>query len=327
MSVSPRPEATVEENTRDYRVERPSVDYPETPLSGELPIDLPAGARFALVLSHDVDHLGLREHLVDGFLLRYVGGLVRKDLLRRFRPLTLLDRLGGVAQAAFGHDRWDVVPELLEAERRAGVKATWFVAVRRGMGINYGPEALQEALRRIDDAGHDIGLHGQSPDDPASLAGEVEQLSSWLRRPVTGLRMHYLRLSKATLDGMQRGGIRYDSTVFERRLLHPDLHPLGGPRLMRDGLLEIPLHVMDSTLFSATGLGLDAAEARRYCRRLADRAAEKGKALVLNLHPNNYSRQLPEARAWFDALLGDLTSRSDVFVTDFAGLVPRVVLP
>lgn len=311
----------------DYRVRRPSVDYPEEPLTGELAIDLPAGTRWALVLSHDVDHLGLREHLVDGFLLRYVGGLVRRDLVRRFRPLTLLDRLGGVAQAALGRDRWDVVPDLLEAERRAGVKATWFVAVRRGMGINYRTEALRAALRLIEDAGHDVGLHGQSPDDPAGLAGEIAQLSSWLRRPVAGLRMHYLRLSRATLDGMQRGGIRYDSTVFERRLLHPDLNPLGGPRLMRDGLLEIPMHVMDSTLFSATGLGFDTAEARAYCRRLTERVAEKGKALVLNLHPNNYSRQAPEARAWYDALLADLTSRSDVFVTDFAGLLPRVVIP
>lgn len=327
MSVSPRQDSTGPGPPRDYRVERPSIDYPEAPLSGELALDLPPGTRWAVVLTHDVDHLGLREHLVDRFLVRYAGGLVRRDLVRRFRPLTLLDRLAGIALAAAGRDRWDVLPDLLDAEWRAGLTATWFVAVRRGLGINYGHAALRAALARIEADGHDVGLHGQSPDDPDALAAEVAQLSAWTRRPVTGLRMHYLRLTPATLDGMQRGGIRYDSTVFERRLLHPDLHPLAGPRLVRDGVLELPLHVMDSTLFSATGLAFDLAEARDYCRRLMQRAAEQGKALVVNLHPNNFSRQSPEARAWFAGLLGDLTSRSDAFVTDFAGLVPRVVHP
>lgn len=308
-----------------YAVARPSVDFPEPPLSGELAIDLPAGARWALVLSHDVDHLGLREHLVDGFLLRYAGGLVRQHLVRRLRPLTLLDRLAGIALAAAGRDRWAVLPDLLAAERRAGVRATYFVAVRRGLGIHYGRPALSAALGEIAAGGHDIGLHGQSADDAAALAAEAEDLTALAGRPVTGLRMHYLRLTRATLDGMVRAGVRYDSTVFDRGRLDPDEHPLAGPRLVRPGLCEIPLHVMDSTLFSDTGLGLSRDAALDYCRRLSRRAASRGKALVLNLHPNNYSRQAPDARSWFDALLGELTSRSDVWITNFAGLLPRVV--
>jgi peptidoglycan/xylan/chitin deacetylase (PgdA/CDA1 family) len=298
--------------------------YPEPPLSGELDVDLPAGARWALVLSHDVDHLGLREHLVDRFLIRYGASICRQELVHRFRPGRALDALCGIALAAAGRDRWDALPDLLEAERRAGVKSTWFLAVRRGLGISYGRAGIVRALAALRAAGADVGLHGQNHGDAEALATEARELSELREGPVLGLRMHYLRLTRETLDGMERAGLRYDSTVFERKLLHPDLHPLAGPRLVRRDVIEIPMHVMDSTLFSSTGMGFDLDAARDYIRRLTRHAAEVGRALVVNLHPSAYSRQSPDARAWYDTLLGELTGRSDVFVTDFAGLLPRV---
>ncbi len=301
------------------------MDYPEPPLSPELELDLPAGTRWALVLSHDIDHLGLREHITDGFLLRFALSIVRQEVLHRFRPGRAAAALGGLVLSGIGHDRWDVVGDLLEAERRAGVRSTWFVAMREGLGISYERRAAEAAIRAIRDAGHEVGLHGQSHESAAAYAAEAHELASILGAPVPGGRMHYLRLTPETLDGMVRAGLRYDSTVFERKRLHPDTHPLAAPRLVRPGLVEIPLHVMDATLFSTAGLGLDLAGARDYVRRLAQRAADLRRALVVNLHPNFYSTLSPDARDWYDALLGDLTARSDVFVTDFAGLVPRIV--
>ncbi|MDQ7087529.1 MAG: hypothetical protein Q9Q13_06580, partial [Acidobacteriota bacterium] len=226
--------------------------------------------------------------------------------------------------AAVGRDPWDVLESLLEAERRAGVRSTWFIAVRPGLGINYRPPAIRAAVARLQAAGQEVGLHGQSSTDAEGLAGEVRELAAIGGRPVRGLRMHYLRLRREVLDGMEAAGLEYDSTVMDRGNLAPDQHPLPGPRRLRGKLLEIPLHVMDSTLFSVTGLGLDLAGARDYVRRLGDRAAELGRVVTLNLHPNSYSSQDPEMKAWYDTLLGELTARSDVWLTDFRGLVERI---
>ena len=303
---------------------RPTVDYPEPPTSGELPIELPAGSRWGVCLSHDIDHLGLREHLVDGFLLRYGFNIARQNLLRRWRPGRAVGAWWGIARAALGHDPWDVLEELLEAEARAGVKSTWFIAVRSGLGINYRPPAIQRAVDRLRAAGQEVGLHGQCSGDAVGLAEEVRELAAICGAPVRGLRMHYLRLSREVLDGMQAAGLEYDSTVMNRGNLDPDQHPLPGPRRLREGLLEIPLHVMDSTLFSVTGLGLDLAGARDYVRRLGDRAAELGRVVTVNLHPNSYSSQDPEMKQWYDILLSELTARSDVWLTDFRGLVERI---
>lgn len=290
-------------------------------------MDLPPGCRWGVCLSHDIDHLGLREHLVDGFLLRYAVNIARQNLLGRFRPGRAAGAFLGLGGAFLGADPWDVLPRLLEAEARAGVRSTWFIAVRKGLGIAYGPEAVRRTVSLLRQAGQEVGLHGQSPSDGRLLAQEAEELGGYLGSPVQGLRMHYLRLSSEVLDGMQRSGLRYDSTVMDRAHLEPESHPLPGPCLLRDSVLEIPLHVMDSTLFSVTGLGLDLAGARDYLRRLGARAAELGRVVTLNLHPNSYSSQDPDARDWYDALLGELTSRSDVWLTDFRGLVERIRHP
>lgn len=290
-------------------------------------MDLPPGTSWGVCLSHDVDHLGLREHFLDGFLIRYSVNLVRQNLFHRFRPGRALDGLWGVGLAALGRDRWSVLDELLAAERRAGVHSTWFVAVRNGRGIAYGPEGARNTIARLLEAGQEVGLHGQHPSSGFSLEEQFADLVRFASSVGLGMRMHYLNLGPEIFDAAAAAGLRYDSTVLDREHLDPRTHPLPGPRLVRPGLLEIPLHVMDSTLFSTTGLGLSGPEALEYLLQLAGRASALGRVLVLNLHPNSYSRQSPEIRDWYDALLAGLTRRSDVFLTDFRGLLPRIQLP
>jgi hypothetical protein len=172
-----------------------------------------------------------------------------------------------------------------------------------------------------------VALHGQAADNADALAKEAADLTREAGVPVRGLRMHYLRLTRAVLEGTELAGLCYDSTVMERRQLHPDRMPLPGPSQVRPGLLEFPLHIMDSTLFSVTGLGFTLLEARDYTRALFARAARERRVLVINLHPNFYSRQSPEVRAWYDGLLNDATSQSDVLLTDFRGLLQLIEFP
>jgi len=311
-----------------YTVARPSVVYPGEPLSGELAVDLPPGCRWGIALSHDVDHLSLAEHLTDGLLPRLALHALRKDVLRRFRPRQALGALSCLARAPFSGDAWAEAPGLLlDAEARAGVRSTWFFAVHRGLGINYTRAAAEGVLRRVLSAGHEVGLHSQRPDDGTGLEEEVRVLRQLADAPIGGVRMHYLRLTTTVYDAAGRAGLAYDSTVMDRSHLAPDELPLAGPRLVRPGLVEIPLHVMDSTLFSATGLAFDAAEATEYATRLAGRARAEGRVLVVNLHPNFYSRHSPDPRAWYDAVLGLVTRHSDTWVTTLGELRQRIRLP
>ena len=106
-----------------YAVSRPSVTFPEEPLSPELAIDYPAGCRWGLALSHDIDHLSLAEHVADGQLVRIVGNALRKHLGRRFAPGQALRAVGQGLAVFAGRDAWaGSVEELLAAERPLGVQ-------------------------------------------------------------------------------------------------------------------------------------------------------------------------------------------------------------
>jgi hypothetical protein len=304
-----------------------SVTFPDTPLSGELELNLPPGCRCAVVVSHDIDHLGFRDHIVDWFLARYLVQVTRSNLLHRFRPLNFVDSLWGVGQAIAGHDRWDTIDEVLRADLEAGVPATWFVAVRNGLGIAYGTQGAKQVVRQLQQANVEIGLHGQSAHDAGALTSEVRELSEIVGAPIQGLRMHYLRLTPQVYDGAAAAGIRYDSTVLDREHPASDESRLKGPRLVRPTLVEIPLHVMDSTLFSTLSLGLTTEQAIDYVRRVLGCACDGGRIVVINHHPNYYSRQNRDMRSWYDAILKELTSRSDLLLTDFRGLLSRIRLP
>jgi peptidoglycan/xylan/chitin deacetylase (PgdA/CDA1 family) len=296
-------------------------------LNCKIHVNLPSGTSWGVCLSHDVDHLSLREHFVDPFLLRYILNVARQDLVFRFRPLRAVSGYWGLVLAAMGHDRWDVIGDVLEMERQNGVQSTWFVPVKPGLGIAFRPDQAARLVKSLLEAGQHVGLHGQSAHDALELAREANTLSSWIGTAITSLRMHYLRLTDEVLDGMDRARLTLDSTVMDRSMLRIDGHSLPGPYTLRERVVEIPLHIMDSTLFSSRGLGLTLADAKAYTRRLLERGRKSGNIVVINSHPNYYSRQSPDTRDWYRWLISEITSRSDVFITDFRNLVPRLELP
>jgi peptidoglycan/xylan/chitin deacetylase (PgdA/CDA1 family) len=299
--------------------------YVDWTVGNELRVNYPPGTRWGVCLSHDVDHLSLREHFVDGFLVRYVGRSLQHSITQRDGVHALARAVRGIAQTIGGNDPWETLEAVLDAERRAGVRSTWFMVMRPGLGVNYAPMAAARAVKTLIDANQDVALHGQAADDGAALEAEVETLERLLGRPVMGVRMHYLRLTEQAVEAMVKAGIKYDSSGMKRGMRDTRNLDLQGPRWLRPGLIEVPLHVMDSTLFSVTGLGMRLSEAIDYTRQLLRHAADSGGLLVVNLHPNYYSSTSPMIGHWYDWLLSEVTSRSDVFLTDFEGLRSRLV--
>lgn len=104
----------------------------------------------------------------------------------------------------------DQAVKLAELESEAGVCSTWFVLLRTDF-YNAASKAGQEALRRIQSLGHEIGLHfDEAAYEPALEPDEVTQriikecellfalLGGTSHRGASCVSMH--RPSKATLD-------------------------------------------------------------------------------------------------------------------------------
>jgi peptidoglycan/xylan/chitin deacetylase (PgdA/CDA1 family) len=258
----------------------------------------PEGRPFALFLSHDVDQIHDRE------LFRVLADL------NHVRRIWTQGEKGNAALALRRVARALIAPKpaekdfgtILEIEARHGFRSTFFV-LHDPYWSRHGPRYRLSCpeIRRIADlvrgAGGEIGLHGgylrfnQADGYRESRAA----LRDALGVDAVGIRNHFLRFSGAdTWAAQEAAGFRYDTTFgFADRL---------GPRddrlapFVPEGrtILELPLTVMDVTLFRNLGMAGEAALEAAW--RAIEPVAQAGGLVTLLWH-NNYFNE-PEYRDW-----------------------------
>lgn len=256
------------------------------------PVPWPEEARFALVLSHDVDFLpdGIADIVKQG------GKTVARHLLHHRDPVDAARAAVGLLKAlATGRDPYGCVPEIIAREKALGVRSSFQVAVgrRHPNDVNYRIEddRVRDYLRVIGDAGFDLCLHGsyRSTENPAWYGEEAALLAARLRRPL-GSRQHFLSFDyDALFRAQERAGIRYDMSMG-----YPDRpgaragfsFPYFPYCLTEDrpfDVVQISLFLMDVTLRGY--LGLKGAAARRVIDDTIRDLAEKGGCVSAVWHP------------------------------------------
>ena len=113
-------------------------------------------------------------------------------------------------------------PRLLELFRQHDLRTTWFVP-------GHSVETFPEQTRAIVDAGHEIGVHGYSHENPIAMTREqetevldkcialIEEVSG--KRP-TGYVAPWWEFSRVTNELLLERGIKYDHS-----LMHRDFEP------------------------------------------------------------------------------------------------------
>jgi peptidoglycan/xylan/chitin deacetylase (PgdA/CDA1 family) len=109
-------------------------------------------------------------------------------------------------------------PRLLKLFERLGIRTTWFIP---GHSI----ETFPEQMKAVADAGHEIGIHGYSHENPIEMTPEQEeavldksielvtQLSG--RRP-TGYVAPWWEFSNVSNELLIKKGIKYDHSLMHR---------------------------------------------------------------------------------------------------------------
>ena len=106
------------------------------------------------------------------------------------------------------------MPRLLALFRRLGLRTTWFVP---GHSIETFPEQVAQVVA----AGHELGAHGYSHENPISMTREQEEevlaLCVDLIEKVSGARPRgyvapWWEMSEATVELLLRYGFRYDNS-------------------------------------------------------------------------------------------------------------------
>jgi peptidoglycan/xylan/chitin deacetylase (PgdA/CDA1 family) len=114
------------------------------------------------------------------------------------------------------------VPRLLRMFERFGIRTTWFAP---GHSI----ETFPDQMKAVADAGHEIGMHGYSHENPlmmtpdqeaAVLDKSIELITRLQGRPPAGYVAPWWEFSARTIDLLLARGIIYDHS-----LMHNDFFP------------------------------------------------------------------------------------------------------
>jgi hypothetical protein len=296
----------------------------------------PAGHEFIACLTHDVDHVGIRNHKFDhtmfGFLYRATAGSVldvcagKKNLGQLGRNISAALRLPFV-HLGLARDFWYQFDQYTAIE--AGRPSTYYVIPKKGeagldaqgrrmarRAARYDAADLRDILQRLETAGKEVTVHGLDAwRDTAAGCDERGRIGELVNRDTTGIRMHWLYFDAGAPEKLEAAGFLYDSTsgyngtVGYRAGTVQVFKPLTTQRL-----LELPMHIMDTALFYPSYLNLSPKQADAAVRPLIENAVRFGGVLTVNWH----DRSLAPERLWGDfygQLIGQLQGKKAWFAT------------
>lgn len=258
-------------------------------------IDYPDNKQFAVCLTHDVDE---------------IYPPFKHTLLSTLTCLKRLD-VNGFKQQAFWklHEKkqspyWNF-QEIMNLEEKYGAQSSfYFLAtdadIRR---FRYNIEDLEGELGQIVDQGWEVGLHGgyYAYNNLSNIISEKTRLERVLGREVVGYRNHYLRFKVPdSWESLAKAGFKYDTTLgypdmvgFRNGMCHP-FRPFNLNNESEINILEIPLVVMDGTLFEVTE---SCEEAWKMIKIVIDNVKSCNGVLTLNWHTNNFNCRF--RKSWY----------------------------
>jgi hypothetical protein len=279
----------------------------------------PAGKRFALCLTHDVDFVS-RVALSFKAARQALRGLTRSKstLFKRCVKLVQLAgqfslqplRLAGKDDPFWQYEKW------LKLEDTFGFHSTfyffpsplsqpheWDCSYQLSDVVRYQNKKMtvSEMIREIEESGWEIGLHGsyQSALSQDSLSFQKRVIEDAAGKPIMSIRQHFLHYDARITPKLQaNAGFKTDSTQGFNRSVgfrSATSYPYSCWDFEQERalpILEIPQHIMDGGLFTENALEYNTDMAIKHSIQLMDEVESVGGCLTLSWHPHNIANEM-----------------------------------
>lgn len=250
------------------------------------PINFRSKEPQSVFLSHDIDKCETA----------WIEGGYHLLKKRKIRPIVRL-----ILQKLSGKDAWFNLDDILSEEAKIGGKSTFYFLASRDTVENvknadYSVETkkYREIQQKIVAAGSEVGIHGSY--GTSSNATQLQREISRMEVEIVGNRFHYLHfLPGESLPVLEQSNVLYDSSLgfaeqvgFRHGICHP-FHLYDLEYNCQSKIVEIPLMVMDTTLFQANYLNVKPEEAQQLIVELLEEVAQFHGVFSILWHNNAYS--------------------------------------
>lgn len=245
-------------------------------------IEYPHGSEFCVCLTHDIDYIHMSN----------IGRMLK--ILRKAPQLRIKDSFKNVAHilSIKKNPYWNF-EKILTIEEKYNARSSFFILTlnRPDEDFSFCVNELEEVINNIISSGSEICLHGghKAFVDLHEIIEKKKILESVIGKEVIGFRNHYLKFKVPdTWIHLSKAGIKYDSTCgyadcvgFRNGMCHP-YNPFNLNSNQFINILEIPLVIMDSTLFGY--MALDYSNAWKITKRLIDEAKRYNGVITVLWH-------------------------------------------
>ena len=161
------------------------------------------------IISHDIDHLTTWEHWNDLILPK---AMVRGKLEMLKGRISIREYFMRCSELF--NNKMNYIGELIEFDKEHSVPSTFFMAVEKGLGLNYSAGKAKPYMKKILESGLELGVHGMCFDAEKGIRDEHKKFIDHAGNVPAGIRMHYMRMNEHTLRFLSDAGYAYDSSEY-----------------------------------------------------------------------------------------------------------------
>lgn len=261
-------------------------------VNNRLQVEYPGNKKFAVCLTHDIDEI---YPPLSHIILSSAYNIKNFDLCGIMNQFLWINK-------GQKHSPYINFKEIMDLEEKYNAKSSFYfiTSEKDPLRFRYNIEDIEVELGNIIDRGFEVGLHGgyYSYNSLEAMCKEKKRLEGIIERKIVGYRNHYLRFSVPnTWELLSKAGFKYDSTFgysdmvgFRNGMCHPFI-PYNLNKNCHVDILEIPLTIMDLTLFGCTKSFY---EAWTYAKKLIDSVEKYNGVITLLWHNNIFSSSYRE---------------------------------
>jgi len=272
-------------------------------------IDVVAGISFLVTLRHLFEDFKVKKFLSQtflGFLHKISTSMFDTHISNVRDPFNLIPQW--MASKLIRYDPfWNFgeyrkIEEKFKAEYpsyffQVGLTREAFEGLHRSIEIDYTLDCpiIRRTITSLKEGGAEIGLHGSivSYNCIDNLKKEKKKLANLIGNP-DGIRQHRQLLSyPETWEYQAEAGFKYDTSFgyvhdvgFKAGTGMP-FHPWNFHLKKKIPILEVPLIIVDGTLFQEHLLNYSEEQALKVCRELVDTTNKYSSVLTLLWHPHH----------------------------------------
>ena len=212
--------------------------------------EYPKGKKFAVCLTHDIDVVYFSKLETISKAIK----LLKEHKIRNSLKI-LLSKINKRCNPLLNFK------DIMDLEEKYDAKSSfYFLALdEKDMDFNFEIKDLEHEIGIISDRGWEISLHGghEAYNNLEEIRKEKNRIEKVLNKKVIGYRNHFLRFKVPdTWELLSKACFKYDTTFgyadmvgFRNGMCHP-FKPFNLFTNKEIDILEIPLTVMDCTLFN-----------------------------------------------------------------------------